>query len=336
MRPRQYPRALLLALLTACLLHSLPARADSDAASRALAVQLFDEAETLLGRGEVAQACPKYAESYRLDPQLGALIYLAECYEKNGQLASAWGSFREAEEMARKYGDPRAEHARERAAALEPELSYLMIEIPSNARVAGLQVLRDGLPVNEVLWGARAAVDPGSHHVEARAAGHVPWQQSVDVAKGPGALKITVPLLRPDRSTVAANSTVAAKKTASGNGQKIAALAVGGLGVVGVGVGGFFSLSAQSTLSDSQGECNANDYCTPHGIELRSSAKTKALVATVSTAVGAAALVTAGVLWFTAPKVENDGVARRMPARRVAWTVGPTRDGWGVEVNHAF
>ena len=99
------------------------ARAQGDANSRALAVQLFDEAEALFSAGQTAQACPKYAESYRLDPQLGVLIYLAECFEKDGKLASAWGSFREAAEVAQKRGDTRGAHATERARALEPRLS---------------------------------------------------------------------------------------------------------------------------------------------------------------------------------------------------------------------
>ena len=86
----------------------LPLVRKATATSRALAVQLFDQAEALVGKGRFAEACPKYAESFRLDPQLGALIYLAECYEKNGQLASAWGSYREAEEMAQKRHDERA------------------------------------------------------------------------------------------------------------------------------------------------------------------------------------------------------------------------------------
>ena len=135
------------------------AQAESDAASRALAVQLFDQAEALLAQQRVAEACPKYAESFRLDPQLGALIYLAECYEKNGQVASAWGSYREAEEMAQKRGDERAAHAHERAGALEPRLDRLVIDVPQTARIPGLEVLRDGVLVAEPVWGNAAAID---------------------------------------------------------------------------------------------------------------------------------------------------------------------------------
>src|SRR5262245_753369 len=90
----------------AVLLRAEAARAQApDPSARALAVQLFDQAESLSAERRFAEACPKYAESYRLDPQLGALIHLADCLEQNGQLASAWGSFRDAAELATKRGD---------------------------------------------------------------------------------------------------------------------------------------------------------------------------------------------------------------------------------------
>jgi len=117
-----------------------PARAQSDAGSRTLAVQLFDEAEALFAKGNVAEACPKHAEIYRVDPQLGVLVYLAECYERNGQLSSAWSSFREAGEVAQKRGDSRGAHVRERASALERRLSRLVIEVPESARASRFRV----------------------------------------------------------------------------------------------------------------------------------------------------------------------------------------------------
>lgn len=320
-------------LLVAGLCGASRASAQSDASSRALAVQLFDEAEALFQKEQLAQACPKYAESYRLDPQLGVLVYLAECYEKNGQLASAWGSYREAEEIAQKRGDPRGEHARERASALEPRLSYLTVEVPEKVRVPGLEVLRGGVPVAPVLWNARAAVDAGTQQVEVRATGYQPWRGSVVVSGEGGSATLRVPGLKPLPANAALGPADA--PAARGTSRRIAAIAVGGLGLVGVGAGGFFGLSAQSSLSEAKGLCNEHDICTPRGDSLRSSAKSKALVATVATGVGAAALVTAAVLWFTAPKSEP-GIASRPAPHRQAWAVAPTPSGWGMEVSHAF
>lgn len=314
-----------------------PAQAQGDASSRALAVQLFDEAEALLAKAQVAEACPKYAESYRLDPQLGVLIYLAECYEKNAQLASAWGSFREAEEIARKRGDTRGEHAHERAAALEPRLSYVVIQVPEPARLPGLEVLRDGAVIAPVLWGSRAAIDAGPHRLSARAPGYKPWQQDVVIAQDARSTAVAIPVLQADPLAADGRDSgkASAGSAAPGTSQRIAALAVGGLGVVGVGIGGFFGLSAQASLSDSKNLCNEANFCTPHGDELRRSAKSKALIATVATSAGAAALVTAGVLWFTAPKAGPRDSARAS-ARKQAWTVAPTSNAWGMEISRAF
>jgi hypothetical protein len=328
-------------LALACLIVSLgsatPALA-GDAASRAQAVQLFDEAEALFAKEQIAEACPKYAESYRLDPHLGVLILLAECYEKNGQLASAWGSFREAEEIAQKSADARGDQARKRAAALEPRLSYLVIEVPESVRVPGLEVLRDGAPVAAVLWGARAAVDSGTHQIEVRARGHEPWQSSVEVTEEGRTATVQVPELTPLRDApptpVAGNASDGSWST-----QRTVALVVGGLGLAGVGVGGYFGLSAKATFDDSEPFCGDADYCTPAGDDLRSRAKSKALVATVATSAGAAALVTAGVLWFTAPKPESSpsrDARRRAP--RDTWLVaaGPVSAEFGLGVSHAF
>jgi len=327
----------LLSLALASLSPAL-AHAQGDATSRALAVQLFDEAEALLQQQRVAQACPKYAESYRLDPQLGVLIYLAECYEKNGQLASAWGSFREAEEIARKRGDARGDHARERAAALEPRLSYLVVAVPESARVAGLEVLRDGAPLAPVLWGSRAAIDAGTHRLEARAPGHKPWQAEVVVSEEASASALEVPRLLRD-PTSGASAELDGAPPAKGTSQRIAAIAVGGLGLAAVGAGGFFGLSAQSSYSDSKELCNDSGFCTARGTELRDSAKSKALVATIATGAGAAALVTAGVLWFTAPKPESTAPgAPRGPAKNGAWSVAPAPElaTWGLGVRRVF
>jgi hypothetical protein len=317
----------------------LSALAQADAGSRALAVQLFDEAEALFGTGQLSEACPKYAESYRLDPQLGVLIYLAECYEKNGQLASAWGSFREAEDIARKRGDERAEHARQRAAALEPRLNYVVINVPENIRVPGLQVLRDGAPVAQVVWGARAAIDPGTHRVEAQAPGRKPWQKDVVVPVEAGSTTVNVQKLEADpvATTGAGNSgsLTARPDAAPGSTRRIAAIAVGGLGIVGIGAGGFFGLSAQASLSDSKDLCNDHDFCTARGAELRSSAQSKALAATVIAGAGVATLATAAVLWFTAPKSETLG-AFKQPLRERAWAFAPASSGWGLELHHEF
>src|SRR2546421_315839 len=70
-----------------------PARADASLADKAAAQTLFDEGRKLMAAGKYAEACPKLAESQKLDPGVGTQFHLADCYEKIGQTASAWAGF---------------------------------------------------------------------------------------------------------------------------------------------------------------------------------------------------------------------------------------------------
>src|SRR5258708_23462705 len=95
-----------------------------------MATQLDDDADKEFGEGNFASACSKYGESQRLDPQLGTLLHLADCYEKAGKTASAWASFKDAIEIAARKNAAGLNEAREktpraRAATLEAKLSTL-------------------------------------------------------------------------------------------------------------------------------------------------------------------------------------------------------------------
>src|SRR5262245_18416442 len=96
--------------------------------SRARAQQLFDSALADATSGDFASACPKFQASQDADPKTSTLLNLANCYGKNGQTASAWGAFREAESLARKAScTDWVTAARMRADALEPKLLRLTI-----------------------------------------------------------------------------------------------------------------------------------------------------------------------------------------------------------------
>src|SRR5882724_9354208 len=96
-----------------------------------------------MAAGQTAEACPKYAESERLDPQLGTLLHLGECYAKLGKTASAWTSFKEAADLAAERKDRREAKIRERITDLEKTLSNLVIMVDAS-EPAGLELRQDG------------------------------------------------------------------------------------------------------------------------------------------------------------------------------------------------
>src|SRR5260221_419371 len=153
------------------------ARADSSLTDKAAAQTLFDEGRKLMAAGKLAEACPKLAESQKLDPGVGTQFNLADCYERLGQTASAWAGFLEAASTARAMGQgDREKVAKERAGTLAPRLSRLTITSSEGTPPAGLDIKKDGAPVGRALWGTAIPVDPGSHLVEVSAPGKKTWQ----------------------------------------------------------------------------------------------------------------------------------------------------------------
>jgi hypothetical protein len=282
------------------------------ASNKAAAEALFEEGRKLVTDGKPADACPKFAESQRLDPSPGTLLNLANCYETTGKTASAWVTFKEAASSAQAAG--RTEYvatAQKRAAALAPKLSRLTI-----STAADVSVTRDGLAVEKPQIGLAIPVDPGPHTIEASAPGKKPWRTQVQVAGDATALTVTVPALEdapvekpavvapPPPPPTASTSPPPPPPPPAGNGQKIAGYVVGGVGVVGLGLGLAFSISAKAKYNDSAGNCSKVDknLCDSTGVSQRNDARSAGNIATIATAIGAAAVIGGVALILTAPK----------------------------------
>jgi hypothetical protein len=261
------------------------AEAASDTGSTAIAVRLFDQAEQLTIKGKHAEACPKYAESYRLDPQLGVLLYLAECYEKVGRLASAWATFRNAEELAQKNDDSRASTAKTRVMALEPRLSRLVVRVPGRRRE--IAVSRNGDQVHEAQWGTPVPVDAGLYRIEARQGARTIFARDVQVKDEGATVEVEIPLgTDPDRPTEA--PTRASQETSRFTTGVLVAGGATLLLASGTAVTGALYLGKRSDFHDA----NAGTGPVEDKRALRDDAATIGLV---STALGAATLVGAGI-----------------------------------------
>src|SRR3954451_18080512 len=138
--------------------------------SAAVAEVLFNDARALADKGDFAAACPKFEESQRVDPGMGTLYRLGDCYEHIGRTASAWAAFRDVASQAQTTGQTAREaDARQRAALMEKVLSRMTIEVPSAP--PGVVVERDGVRVGDAQWGLAMPVDPGPHTIIVRAPG---------------------------------------------------------------------------------------------------------------------------------------------------------------------
>jgi hypothetical protein len=173
-----------------------PPQAAGATDARALAETLFFTARGMMEAGRYADACPKLAESYRLDAAPGTLLNLAVCNEKIGKTASAWGEFRDALSEARRMNRPdREKLATEHIATLEPELSYLTITVPPLVRVVrGFEVLRNGVPLQSAAWDTDLPVDPGEVEVVERAPLYKPTTLHITVGAKQHASLVAVPL----------------------------------------------------------------------------------------------------------------------------------------------
>ena len=297
-----------------------PAVAHAQSASdQAAATALFKQGRDLMAAGKYAEACPKLAESQRLDPGAGTLLNLATCYEKNGQLASAWTTYQDAASAAQKAGEgDRVKAARAKVAALEPALPTLTITVPAAADRPDLEVRRDGALVGRAAWGAPIPVDPGPHPLDASAPGKAPWHGQAMVGGAGAKVSIEVPPLAdaatppapapaavaPMPATAPAAAAAPADSTtppSSGGTQRTIALITGGVGIAGIGVGSVFGILAMSKNNSTSGHCNGS-VCDAPTIATLSDARTDATVSTVGFVAGGVLIAAGAVLYLTAPK----------------------------------
>jgi hypothetical protein len=324
------------ALAGCLLLAATPAvAADSSATDKASAEALFDAALQLMKQGSYAEACPKLENSQRIDPGVGTLLYLGECYERLGRTASAWATFREAASQAEASGQAkRAKAARDRIAKLEPDLSYLTIEVAEGTRtLPGLHIRRDGADAGSGIIGAAVPVDPGPVKVEVSAPEHESFAVTVRIQ--PRARQtVLIPTLAVAESTHPVDAAPVAAATQSepgattatqpsqpppaapppapakseGSTQRIIGLTVAGLGVVGLGVGTYFGVSAMSSEKKADHECSPTQCEEQSGLNDSTDAHHKATASNVAFAVGGGLVAVGAVVFFTAPHKSSPSV----------------------------
>jgi hypothetical protein len=152
--------------------------------SNAKAEVLFRQGRDLMAAGKLAEACAAFDASQKLDPATTTLFNQADCREKNGQLATAWGLFVDAERKTRgatdAVGAKLHKVATDRAAKLEPRLSTLTVNVKP---APGLVVFRGDEQIEAGEWNRALPIDGGEYTFVARIGGREVWSETIMIAK---------------------------------------------------------------------------------------------------------------------------------------------------------
>jgi hypothetical protein len=242
---------------------SLVASSASGQNERARAESLFREGKQLLADKKYDEACPRFAESLRLDASSGVALALGLCYESAGKIASAWGAYSAATSIARK--DARSDReaaALEKVAVLEAQLSRVTFAVaPETAQLAGLTLLQDGVDVGGSVSWANGPVDAGKHSLKAVAPGYAPYEVTFDIGSNgarvtvpvPPLASLTVPVVAPAAPPPVVAAPIPPPPAAPSSALRTSSFVAGGVGagalVTGAVLGGMAISKAHSVNS---------------------------------------------------------------------------------------
>lgn len=267
----------------------------------AAAAALFEAGRAAMAEGRYDEACLKFTESHRYDPNaVGTVLNLALCNEELGKVATASAHYAWALQRF-PAGDERIAVARERKAAVDERVAHLTLSAPSSEQ-ANVVVLRDGIAVGQGTFGVALPVDPGRHEVVVQASGHSDRHYAVDLAERE---RLTLELeLGPARAVTAPAPPIRSpspEKAEPKPGPNTLAYVAGGVGVLGVGVGAITGLMAIGKSGTVEDHCDleTRTCATEEAIDAASAGSSLATISTVSFVVGGLGLGAGAYLILT-------------------------------------
>jgi hypothetical protein len=246
------------------------------------------------------------AEAVQRDPKLPALIALAECSEQAGNLIDAEAQWTLARDRAKHDEKPQSKaRAEARLAAVQKSVARLTLQLAANAP-AGVQVLRDDVPLEPASLAGALPMNPGDHVIVVKLAGHEDAKYSIKltdgdnqtlaIAVGPAtaAAATSPPLSAPPpamptplSATSAASPPAPPPPVGWWSTQRTTGVILGSAGIVGIGVGSALCIVG-SHAAKKRGS----------NVDMRTS------LGAMSAASGGVLLVTALVLLASAPSDE--------------------------------
>ena len=263
---------------------------------------LFKQGKKLMGEKKFSEACEAFEKSQSLDPGIGTQLNIAKCYEEWGKLSRALKAYRAAQKMATEAHDSRADKIEGLVTEIEAQVPHLTIKLPENAKTDGITI--DGEPAGDL--SEPLALDPGPHTITYPTAdGKTKTKTVVEERGATSDLTLDVPT----------TTTVVDVKppppppppppaSDPGHGYKLAAYAVGGAGVVAIGVSSYLAISARSQYNDAlKTHCGGmTNGCDATGLKDTHDARHQANIATIVFSVGLAAAGGGAALYLLAPK----------------------------------
>src|SRR5262245_49706165 len=228
----------------------------------------FQHATELGPAGNYSAALEAFREvgQVKMTPQVR--YHIALCEEKLGHLAAALGGYELAAADAKKVDPAFEKEVLARSDDLRARIPKLIIKRGVGAESAQIEL--DGTALGASSIGGELNLDPGPHEVRAHSAGKQNFTQTVELAeKDTKTVEVTLAgEADPERPIAGAGPAPEADqphKDESQPGKKpsrVLPIVLGGVGVVSLGVAGFFFLKKQSAVSDLEDQCGPNrDQC---------------------------------------------------------------------------
>jgi hypothetical protein len=301
-----------LPLVIAILVTAPLASAEDVAGARAA----FEQGASLASEGRWNDALAQFERSAAMRPHATTLYNLGFCERALGHPTRAKKYFNQA--LARDTVTSGTELTPELRAATARYLAEVSAQIATphvTISTPDAKVSVDGRPLEpaddgeRMLAGTRARgpgegvprasfvleLDAGSHEIVVTAPDGRSRVVHDDFDAGTTReLHLEIPALPPPAQRVEIVDRGAPRRTAG--------LVVGGVGLVALGVGGYFGWHARGLWNDAKDACPARSFCSSEdGARLSSSAKSYANLSTLAITIGGTALVGGIVLWATAP-----------------------------------
>jgi Tfp pilus assembly protein PilF len=279
--------------------------AQDHSADQTLAQTLFDEAVKLMDQGRFAEACPKLAESQRLDPGGGTLLNLGFCRQNEGKLASAWAAYNEALSQAIKDGRKDRENAaRVHVEDLDGKYAKLVMDVTEGARHTDrIEIRLDGTPMRQAAWGVLTPIDRGEHILDVAAPGKRELHKTVVIERDGTVEHVSIPSLEDAPVVIAPDRNRGGTERRGASAQVLVGWLSVGVGAAAIGLGVLAGIVAINDHNSASTNCGfPGGTCSQQGLDANQQSEAWAWVSDFGIGVGAAAVVAGALLVLTAPK----------------------------------